>query len=60
LIKQEQPTAENQQYVAIMPPELPGDSTEDQMAVWWVLHGGGPRSGVDDPVWNEAVQTILR
>ena len=56
----EKPATENKQYVAVMPPELPAGSKDDQMAVWWALHGGPSKSGVDDPIWNEALQTILR
>ena len=40
-----------------MPPALPGDTPEAQMAVWWSLYSGEPVG--NDPVWDGAVKIIL-
>src|SRR5262245_9207353 len=40
LTKHEQPTtAEGQTYVACMPPPIPGETKEQQLAVWFALYG---------------------
>ena|SRR5215475_3489748 len=57
LTKHEQPAAEEQKYVALMPPPLPGETPQAQLAVWWALYGNVP-DGVDAE-WDAAVKTIL-
>jgi len=47
-------------YVVYMPPQLPGETQRDQLAVWMALYAEGAKSGEPDPVWEEAVATILR
>jgi len=46
-----------QQYVAEMPPPMPGETREEQLAIWWALYGDVPAG--DDPEWDSAVKTIL-
>jgi hypothetical protein len=57
LLKHEMPLANEQQYIAYMPPAMPGDTTQSQMAVWWALYGDVPAG--DDPEWDSAVKIIL-
>jgi hypothetical protein len=57
LLKHELPLAQEQQYVVHMPPPLPGDTPQAQMAIWWALYGEVPVG--DDPEWDAAVKTIL-
>ncbi len=57
LTKHESPAADEQRYVVHMPPALPGDTPEAQMAVWWSLYSGEPVG--NDPVWDGAVKIIL-
>ena len=54
-MKQESPTAEQQQYVAHMP-QLPGENQHEQLAVWSALFSGAEN---DDPEWQAAVKRIL-
>src|SRR5262245_62153340 len=56
LIKQETPQAQEQQYVAHMPPQLPGEDSRDQLAVWLALYSEAEN---DDPEWQAAVGRIL-
>jgi hypothetical protein len=57
VLKQETPTAEQQQYVAHVPPAPPGETQQAQLAVWWALYGEVPVG--DDLEWYSAVKTIL-
>jgi hypothetical protein len=57
LLKHELPLAQEQQYIAVMPPPLPGDTPQAQLAVWWALYGEVPAG--DDPEWDSAVKIIL-
>ena len=57
LTKHETPTAEEKKYIAQMPPAMPGETKEHQLAVWWALYGGVPTG--DDREWDNAVKTIL-
>src|SRR5262249_41639308 len=58
LVRQEQTTAEETKYVAVMPPPMPGETKEQQMAVWWALYGDVPVG--EDPEWDNAVKIILK
>ena len=61
VLKQESPTAEQKECVVHMPPALPGDTPQTQIAVWWALYGGmGDMPAGADPEWDNAVQTLLR
>jgi hypothetical protein len=57
LLKHELPLAQEKQYVVHMPRELPGDTPQAQMAIWWALHSEEPTGA--DPEWDAAVKTIL-
>jgi hypothetical protein len=57
LLKHELPLSEGRQYVVHMPPQLPGDTPQAQIAVWWALYSGEPVGA--DPEWDAAVKTIL-
>jgi hypothetical protein len=61
VLKQESPKAEERECVVQMPPALPGDTSQTQLAIWWALYGGmGDTPAGADPEWDNAVQTILR
>jgi hypothetical protein len=57
VLKQETPTAEQQQYVAHMPPAPTGETQQAQLAVWWALYGEVP---VGDPKASGATRRLLR
>lgn len=57
LLKHELPLAQEQQYVAQMPPEMPGETQQQKVAIWWALYGDVPAG--DDPEWDSAVKIIL-
>src|SRR5262245_28743501 len=56
LQKHEQETATNTQYIATMPPALPGDTPQQQLAVWQALY---MQTENDDPEWTEACKRVL-
>jgi hypothetical protein len=56
LLKHELPLAIEQQYIAHMPPAMPGETKEQQLAAWWLLYGETPG---DDPEWDADVKRIL-
>ena len=60
VLKQESPTAEQKEDVVHMPPAVPGDPPQTQLAIWWAWSGGGDMPAGDDAEWDNAVQTILR
>jgi hypothetical protein len=57
LLKHEMPLANEQRYVVQMPPPMPGDTPQAQLATWWALYGEVPAG--DDPEWDSAVKIIL-
>src|SRR5262245_13022478 len=58
LLKHEMELApDRRQYVALMPPPLPGDTPEQQLAVWWAFYGDVPAG--EDLEWDAAVKTIV-
>src|SRR5262245_36585867 len=56
LQKHEQETEAQTQYVALMPPALPGDSTKQQLAMWRALYD---QTESDDPEWTAACNRVL-
>src|SRR5262245_3065648 len=56
VLKQENPTAEDRNYIANLPPKMPGEYSRDQLAVWKALYC---KSEGDDPEWQAAVDRIL-
>jgi hypothetical protein len=56
LLKHELPTAEDHRYVTVMPPVMPGESAQQQLAVWRALYD---RRDDDDPEWIEACNRVL-
>jgi hypothetical protein len=57
LLKHEMPLANEQKYVAEMPPPLPGKDSHQQVALWWALYGDMPAG--NDAEWDNAVKVIL-
>src|SRR5262245_454795 len=57
LLKHEMPLASEQKYLVEMPSPLPGDTPQQQLAVWWALYGDVPAG--EDPEWDSAVKTVL-
>ena len=47
---------EDHKYVALMPPELPGETKQQQLAVWWALNSP---AGADDEEWWAATARVL-
>jgi hypothetical protein len=56
LLKHELPLASEQRYVATMPPSMPGESAQQQLAVWRALYD---RRDDDDPEWIDACNRVL-
>jgi len=56
LIKHEAPAIEEHKYVVHMPTELPGETQEQKLAVWWALHSGVEN---DDHEWTAACRRVL-
>ena len=46
-----------QHYVVEMPPPLPGETKEHQIALWWAFYGDVPAG--EDPEWDAAAKTIV-
>ena len=56
VLKQESPTSEQKECVVHMPPALPGDTPQAQLAIGWALYGGmGDMPAGADPEWDNAV-----
>jgi hypothetical protein len=53
------PLAQEKQYVIEQPPELPGDTPQQKMAMWWALYGQEEQPAGLDPVLDEARKVIL-
>jgi hypothetical protein len=54
LTKYELPTAENKNYVAHMPMEIPAENQRQKLAIWWAMH-----SGDDDPALKAEAEKFL-
>jgi hypothetical protein len=56
LTRHEQIEAADHKYVAEMPAVMPGETREQQLAIWWALHGA---TDSDDPEWTAACKHVL-
>jgi hypothetical protein len=59
ITEHELPLAQEKKYVVEIPPELPGDTPHEKLAVWMALYSGEETPAGLDPVYDEAVEVIL-